>query len=528
MRKFTVKRLASLTLAVLMISLLLSACSGNGGTNGTTGEAGNTGGTTDNKKANTANKEPIELTLFINHNWYPIKEFKGPIADKITEKTGVKLKVTVATDEKQLPVMIASGDLPDMIFTATEIDRLSNSSLSYSWNELIAKHAPDFKIDQTRIAVNTAEDGKFYTIRNAFATQEEWDANKFALGNDGNPGVGVRTDIMKELGNPPIKTLDDFVRVLEQVKSKYPDMVPLIMDKNWMEQYFKVQFGIDVGNDFYEQDGSLHLGLTHPKMLDYYKFMNSLYRKGLILAENFAFSNDQIDNQYAESGKAFAHMHTVSISDGDNTKLEQQGKNFRFQQLPTALTPEAVIVNASIGWSGTFITKNNKHPKESIQLMKYLASEEGKQLTMFGIKGEHWDLSPEGYPKFKYNTTDGNFINATGLKWWYLYSDAIVEGLRGYVPGTQTTEALLQAKAITKVRPVLGLIQPLADSNERTIKTKIETMITTEKVKIFLSKSEEEAVQAYKNMLNIAKQIGLEKYEQWATQQYAEKKKLLK
>lgn len=129
-----------------------------------------------------------ELSLFIDAPWYPVTEWKGPVADKITEKTGVKLKVTVATDDKQLPLMIASGDLPDLVFTYSNIDRLSDSKLSYSWNELIEKYAPDFKIDKTRIAIHTMDDGKFYTVRNSFATEEEMKNSKYSLGQRRQPG----------------------------------------------------------------------------------------------------------------------------------------------------------------------------------------------------------------------------------------------------------------------------------------------------------------------------------------------------
>lgn len=237
------------------------------------------------------------------------------MADKITEKTGVKLKVTVATDDKQLPLMIASGDLPDLIFTASDIDRLSNSNISYPWNELVEKYAPNFEIDPTRIAINTMEDGNFYTIRNAFATKQEWETNKYALGNDGTPGIAVREDIMNELGNPELKTLDDFVKLLGMVKEKHPELVPLVMDKNWIESYFMTQFGIEAGfGSWYENEGKAEYYLKHPKMLEFFKFMNSLYRNGYILAENFAHANDQIDDEYAVSGKAFAHSHTVSVT----------------------------------------------------------------------------------------------------------------------------------------------------------------------------------------------------------------------
>lgn len=272
MRSQRIKRL------VLSLSIMMSACSG-----GNSDEGSNKGSNTsanvsaedpgaDNSGTETAdgNQDVEELTLFINHSWYPIKEWKGSVADKITEKTGVKLKVTVATDDKQLPLMIASGDLPNLVFTASDIDRLSNSNISYPWNELVEKYAPNFEIDPTRVAINTMEDGNFYTIRNAFATEQEWENNKYALGNDGTPGIAVREDILKELGNPEFKTLDDFVKLLGMVKEKHPELVPLVMDKNWIESYFMTQFGIEAGfGSWYEKEGKAEYYLKHPKMLEF-------------------------------------------------------------------------------------------------------------------------------------------------------------------------------------------------------------------------------------------------------------------
>ena len=519
------KRGAALAASLTLLGGLLAACGGSGDNGGAA--SGSPAPSAGGSQA-AAGGEPIELSLFINHSWYPINQWVGPIADEITKRTGVKLKVNVATDEKQLPLAIASGDLPDLIFSSSELDRLSNPDISYAWDELIAQYAPDFRIDPTRIAINTVDDGHFYTVRNAFATQEEWDASKYALGNDGNPGVAVREDILQELGNPQVETLDDFVALLEAVKSKHPDMIPLVLDINWTEAYFQAQFGVTPADLWHEQDGQVQLGIGDPRILDYYRFMNELYRKGLILAENFAYANDQIDDQYATSGKAFAHMHTVSIADRDNLALEKTSETFRFKQLPTKLSPDALRINDGVGFSGVFITKNNKHPEESIKLMQFLASDEGKKLTMFGIEGEHWTWNEEGYPNLKYNPADTDFVTKNGIKWWYLYSDAIVEGLWGYVPGTQTTQALIETKEITQYKPELGLIQVKADTEERTIKTKIEELIKNERVKIILSDSPEQVEKNYNAMLDNARKIGLDRLNAWANEEYEKKKVLFK
>ncbi|MEK3915677.1 extracellular solute-binding protein [Paenibacillus sp. FSL H7-0331] len=511
-------------LAFVLVLMLLSACSedNNSGSNTNQGAEKN--------NASSVGNTAEELTLFIDAPWYPVKEWKGPITEKITEKTGIKLKVTVATDDKQLPLMIASGDLPDLVFTYGNVSRLSDSKLSYPWNELIEKYAPDFKIDKTRIAIHTMDDGNFYTIRNAFATQEEWAANKYALGNNGNPGIAVREDILKQLGNPPIKTLDDFVNVLGMVKDKYPDMVPLIMDKEWIEQYFLMQFGVDAtfGSPWFEQGGKVDFFIRHQKMKDYFKFMNKLYRSGYIMAENFAHANDKIDDQYATSGRAFAHMYTVSVADSDNAVVKREGGAFTFKMLPTSLSSDAKIISGGVGFAGTFITKKNKNPEKSIKLLQYLATDEGKKLTMFGIEGEHWTWNEEGYPNLKYDPNNGQFVESNGIKWWYLYNDGITEGLWSYVPGTMTTQSLMEIKKITKYKPELGLIQAGPDSKERTMRTKIDEMIKNEKVKVYLAKSEEEAMANYENMVKNAEQLGLQKLVEWANETYQKRKDLFK
>lgn len=524
MVKARTKKLAAAAVSILLVLALLAGCAKKsaGGSASSQNKATNTG---------SSGNKPITLTMFIDWPWYPIKQWKGAIADEITKQTGVKLNISVAADTKQLPTMIASGNLPDLIFAGgQDANRLSNSKLSYAWNKLISKDAPGFKIDPLRKLVNTMPDGNFYTVKNAFVTPQEEKAHPFAVGNDGNMGVAFREDIFKKLGDPPIKTLNDFVNVLEQVKKKYPKMIPLVMDINWEETYFKAQFGIDAGSSelYVGNDGKVHFYITHPNMLNYYKFFNMLYRKGLILGENFAFSNDQIDDNYANSGKAFAHMHTVSVADTDNAVAKKNGTPYKWKMLPEALTPQAVVVSDGTGFSGTFITKNNKHPKASIKFLQYLAQPKTQKLIMWGIQGKQWHMSQKGYPVFSYDPNNSDYIQAHGLKWYYFYSDGVYEDIRGYVPGSQNTKALLEVKKIKKYKPVLGMIQPPSDSEYATIKTKLDNMIKTQRTKIILAKTQQEAVQAYHQMVKIAKQEGMAKYEKWATDQYKKKQALYK
>ncbi|MCI3922893.1 extracellular solute-binding protein [Paenibacillus sp. TRM 82003] len=513
------KRLSSLVVLSLLLSLL-AACTGSGGEGAVTQTPNDSSNPTTDASSETPSNTPpndeiVELSLFINHTWYPMSAWTGTIAEEITKRTGVKLNVTVASDTEQLPLMIASGDLPDLVFTVRE-PRLENPDISYDWHELIEEYAPNFEIAPNRVAVNTSPDGKLYTVLNAYTTPEELESNPYVLGSDGNPGIAVRQDLMDEMGLPPVKTLDDFVAALDKAKSQYPDIVPLTMDIEWIPQYFKMQFGIPPHSAWYESgDGQLRYDITHPRMLDFYKFMNGLYRNGYILAENFTYSNDQIDDEYAKTGKAFAHMHTVSTADRDNAAAD-----YEFTMIPSALTDQAFNLGTGTGFSGVYITKNNKNPEKSIQFIEYLASKEGRELVMFGIEGEHWKWHADGYPVFNYSVNDEEFVNKEGLKWWYLYSDGVVEGMRSYVPGTQTTEALQGIKEITEQNAAIGMVKLRDGMNEKVIFDKLEDMVENEEIKIYLAETEEAAEQAYRNMVDIAADIGLAELEKWSTQEY--------
>jgi len=511
----TAKKSVSLLLLFALLLSMLAACGGGAEADGSASETEAEGQATE-QTGEAGSAEPIELDMFVNHPWWPLKEWSGSIPDEITKRTGVKLNITVAADEKQLPLMIASGDLPDLIFTASDIERLSNPDLTYAWNDLIEQHAPSFEPAKNLVGVNTAPDGKFYTLRNNFSTEDEWNANKNALPN--GAGIAVREDLLAELGNPKLETIQDFENVLAQVKSKYPDMIPMVSNKYWLGGYFKVQFGVTGG--WYDDNGKLIHYLRQPETLEYYKFMNRLYRNGYMIADNWTFKDDTTDREFSLSGKAFANEHVVRLADELNAAAESQGLDYTFKMI-TPLGENPRVYNTGIGWSGVFITKKNKNPEASIKFMEFMFSDEGQRLGMWGVEGKDWTLHTEGHPEFKYDRSDADLINKEGHSWWGLFSaSAVTEGLGNYIPGKQVTTAAQMLKEHTEYRPEIGLVVTEPDSEEKAIETKLEDMIKNEEVKIYLAQSEEEAVAAYNNMMAIAEKIGLSKLETWANEKY--------
>ncbi|MNJ69684.1 hypothetical protein D3C77_660630 [compost metagenome] len=64
------------------------------------------------------------------------------------------------------------------------------------------------------------------------------------------------------------------------------------------------------------------------------------------------------------------------------------------------------------------------------------------------------------------------------------------------------------------------MIAPDTDSPEQIIKTNIDNMVKTEITKVYLAKDENEANQAFDDLLMKADKMGIEKLETWANAQY--------
>lgn len=60
-----------------------------------------------------AAQERPTLELFVNHTWWPLQNWNGSVPEYISNQLGVDIKVTVASDSQQLPLMIAGETLPD-------------------------------------------------------------------------------------------------------------------------------------------------------------------------------------------------------------------------------------------------------------------------------------------------------------------------------------------------------------------------------------------------------------------------------
>ncbi|MDR1569274.1 MAG: hypothetical protein LBS72_02155 [Oscillospiraceae bacterium] len=487
-----------------------------------------------------AEAEPVELELFINHTWWPLKTWAGEVPEYITKQTGVRPVVTVAADMQQLPLMLASGDLPDIIYcdnTGNMQSRLADPSLCWAWEDLTAQYKPDFQWDEERAKLYRQEDGKFYTILNNYSTKSELENSPAALIGVGSPTL--QRGLYEELGSPQINTLEDYFNVLLAAKEAFPDKVPAVINTNWIgmgqtSSMFLTQYGLDYnGFSLDEATDTLQYYIYQQNRLDYYKYINALYRNGLILPENFAFNNEDESYQYAYNLECFSYIKGSSATEL-NSKCADLGIESDWFDLNVALGYGSTfkIYERNVGWSGLYIAKNNSNPQKTADFLTYLFTEEGMRTAFWGIEGTHWTLHEDGYPVFIPEFNDPLWQDAVGLTEWGLLSGTwVTERLASYNPDDEFILDKLrlsdQAKENTVYCSAVGLVSPKADSDEQIILTKLNDMVKNEEVKLFLATSEEECEKAYSDMLARAEQLGVKDLDAWANEAYQTAKSIM-
>jgi len=517
------KRKISGILATVLVISTLSAC---GSTDKTT--TADTAKPSDAAQTVSDNSvEPATLDVFIDFPWYWTDKFEGVIPEEITKETGITLKPTRAVDDTQLGVMIASNDLPDMIYTDKLFDRLSSSKFSYSWDELISKYDAGFKPSDMAIEASKsyAKDDHFYTILNASASQEEWKAAK--AGCPTLASLLYREDILKELGNPPMKTLDDYMAVMGMVKQKYPDMTPLVLDQTFMLSIFKIWMipnWCPGTSQLMETDDKKLIHYTSaPEYIDFLKYANKIYQKGYMTADNFAYKDGSQATQMVVNNQAFSYSwYTGSTNDQMTDMTRKNGYKDATWLQTQPMVENAKYVTLGTGWAGVFITKNNKDPEKSIKLMDWMFSEKGQRLTQWGREGTDYTMDETGIPKF---SDDWITARADENVFYTKYNPAYYFGI------SSVTEAIGRASGVSKnalevmdtVRNNLKLVlspalsAPKEDTDEKVVLDQINEYVKNQEVKVILSSSDAEFQKNYDEMLQSLKKIGVQKLEETLT-----------
>ncbi len=527
------KRILAIMLAAIMI-ISMTACGGNDNSAAQGSSEENTDAEasveeSESSDVETADKGIVDMELYIDFTWFSY-DWVGVIPETLTENGGVNFKVAHSVKDEQLGTWIASGDLPEIIWTSNEIDRLCTSDLCYSYDELIEKYNIDWEPSSDRVAIarshNVKEDDEhFYTIIQNYNTNDEWhEANGVV------PQIGTfdyRKDIWEEIGSPSMNTIEEIHDVLLTVHEKYPEMdVINAASPAWRFSALYAWFGCN--NEFcYAEDGkTVQYRDTTPEFHELAKFINQLYREGLFSEENVSITQEdgQADAK-AYAGENFLYDTNLRPThlEKHNTELKAQcGDDAEFACL--SIPDDAKdIVRANSGWAGVFITKNCKDPEAAIRMIAYLNSEEGRRLALWGREGIDYTLNEEGVPQFSEEwqeaRQDSDQFHLDYNNEFYMCTTELDEAYTYYAG--QPSEVLdTYTKNSDKIvnYPELGIALPTSTSDMGVIRAEIDNARSNNIAKLYLAASDEEFEAAYETYMEILKQCGVDELSEYMTE----------
>lgn len=376
-------------LLLLSSSLLLAACGNDGGADTTE-----------------ADGDEVTTLTFFSADLTEDAPFDDPVAQKITEETGVKLEIShpVGGDEQAVPLMIASGDYPDMIFAKGDIGKMIDAGALLPLDDLIEERGENIKnmygdqIDRLR---NSLDDPQIYHLGTGGVTNIDMETSGT---------FQIQLDVLRDQGYPEINTLDEFETALTDFLAENPttedgqDYIPLTLlgsDWRWL---------ITVGNPSgfaagLQDDGQWHVDeetsetvykFQLPEVKEYFKWLNHINDIGLLDPESFTQTYDTYISKLSSGRVLSIADQDWNISDAEQA-LRADGNDWGlWAPLPVTLNED--ILNPSTkdygftGTTGISITSTSEQPEKAFDFLDWMASEEAQILVNWGIEGENYEI----------------------------------------------------------------------------------------------------------------------------------------
>ncbi|WP_248925920.1 ABC transporter substrate-binding protein [Paenibacillus hamazuiensis] len=387
------RKLAALTMAA---AITLAGCSSEGDSKGS-GAADHSAGKDD--------KAPITLTMFSADPNTQYENMQSPVGKKITELTGVTLKMDypVGDPKQKVSLMAASGEYPDLIFAKNEIATIVDAGGLIDLAPLIDKHGPNIKKlygDYLKRLKWSSKDGSIYFLGTFGVNEVQWEPKD---------GFQLQHQVVKELGFPKLKTLQDYESAIKAYKEKHPTIdgkptigLSLLADDWRIAQSVTNPAVFATGGS---DDGEWYIDektmkpvfhLTRPEEKEYFKWLNHMNDIGLLDPESFVQKYDQYKAKIA-SGRVLGIIDSKWQYREPEQSLLQAGKpELTYGMYPITLNENFKNKNFqsagySAGW-GVGISKSAKDPVRVIKFLDWLASDEAQILNNWGIEGVHYKI----------------------------------------------------------------------------------------------------------------------------------------
>ncbi|HEY0826835.1 MAG TPA: hypothetical protein VGE40_01965 [Bacilli bacterium] len=420
-RKGMNKGLLPLLLAMILMVSVFAGCTKDDG-------AKNVETTVKPSEAPAATPEPLELLeySFYREDDAPQKYDNNPedvLTPIVEEKFNIKVSKVLynqgSTFKERFNMLLATNDLPDVIFAQSNAAIVAGSGQYAELGPLIEQHMPNLiKYSPKETWRDALFNGKMYSVPGVWVdtSQDKYKDDLFALPN-ANWGLLIREDILDMLGykytplkelekkinetqtkpslndfkiEPEIKTPEDLYQFLKKVKELNlkvgnKNVIPLSIPW-WAQHHFANMFGAASGWQYHPEDNSVTgamFGDKHSK--EYFQFLNKLYNENL-LDQEFSIQKDEQLKEKQASGQVAVAMVLMDPS-GANTGIQTIAPGKMFHPIPMP-TKEGVQKNGIDAFNPVtfqyFVKKDFKDIPRLLQYFDWFYSDESLELKIWG------------------------------------------------------------------------------------------------------------------------------------------------
>lgn len=434
MKKNTLQKVLALALVGTM-TLAMAACGQSASTQSGNAAADNSAAT----------DEVVTLTVWNTEVTTPGLQ-DNDVTRVIEEKLGIKLDIVQGNSQK-FSVLVAGGDLPDIIYTnpgqqGVKANELISSGQLIALDDLIDQYGENIKknfparLEYSKKYVSNGEDKIYFIPVLCYTVDEENPDISYSIENI---GLMTRWDVYAAIGYPEIETTDDYLNVLKEMQD-YARENDLAEGKEiyaisgwndwglwpwWLANVREMGwYDLNNGAIVNKATGEVDLHYHSEAFWESLKFYNKAYNMGILDPEAFTMKNDQFWDK-CNNGQvlmAYASWQTENIN---KALVASDHPEWGYEKLPYDGYPYIsgiVSGDAPLGNGAdyaTAITKNCKYPEKAMQLIDFCNSEEGARLLWSGVEGVHWEnVDGQAQPTEEYrklSKADSSYNTTTGI-----------------------------------------------------------------------------------------------------------------
>ena len=375
--------------------------------------------------------EPVTFTFYsadgLEDTW------TDPVAQMITEKTGVTLKMDYPADsyDNRIELMVATGEYPDFVFAKGSVSTLIRNDALIDMSDLIDEYGPNIKKlygDEYENLRYSSEDPSIYQLCSDKVQEETLETSGTAQ---------LQWAVLQENQYRVPYTLEEYTQMIRDYMEKYPMIngKPAIgisivcSDWHWYTMLSNPSGYMNGSADngqWIVDDEKQEVYYKHAAdgQKEYYKWLNEMYNEGILDPEFATQTHEDFVLKVAE-GRVLGLLDEEWDYTGAEISLRADGQEeHTYAGLPvtidrSAKCPSLKQQNLAVGW-GIGITKSCKDPVRAVRFLDWLCSDEAQILLNWGIEGVDYYYDENGKrciteEDLEASRKDTNYSERTGV-----------------------------------------------------------------------------------------------------------------